>query len=45
VKKKVCIGRMPIMLRSSKCLLNGRTERELGLMKECPVSFFLCLDL
>ena len=38
VKKKVCIGRMPIMLRSSKCLLSGKAERELALMKECPVS-------
>ena len=24
------------MLRSSKCLLNGKTERELAAMKECP---------
>lgn len=38
VKKKVMIGRMPIMLRSSKCLLRGKMERELAQMKECPVS-------
>ncbi len=36
VKKKVTIGRMPIMLRSSKCLLRGKSERELAQMKECP---------
>lgn len=37
VKKKVAIGRMPVMLRSSKCLLRGRSEDELARMKECPV--------
>jgi DNA-directed RNA polymerase III subunit RPC2 len=37
VKKKVMIGRMPIMLRSSKCLLRDKSERELAQMKECPV--------
>ena len=36
MKKKVVIGRMPIMLRSSKCLLRGKSERELARMKECP---------
>lgn len=36
VKKKVMIGRMPIMLRSSKCLLRDKSERELAQMKECP---------
>jgi DNA-directed RNA polymerase III subunit RPC2 len=36
VKKKVMIGRMPIMLRSSKCLLKDKSERELAQMKECP---------
>ena len=36
VKKKVVIGRMPIMLRSSKCLLYNKSERELARMKECP---------
>ena len=30
VKKKVLIGRMPIMLRSTKCLLNNKTERQIG---------------
>ncbi|KAL7545885.1 hypothetical protein ACHAWF_009241 [Thalassiosira exigua] len=36
VKKKVVIGRMPIMLRSSNCLLRDKSERELAKMKECP---------
>jgi len=36
VKRKVTIGRMPIMLRSSKCLLRDKSEAELQAMKECP---------
>ena len=28
---------MPVMLRSSKCMLNGRTDAELSRMGECPV--------
>mmetsp|Transcript_4278 Transcript_4278/g.8185 ORF Transcript_4278/g.8185 Transcript_4278/m.8185 type:complete len:1346 (+) Transcript_4278:111-4148(+) len=36
IKKKVVVGRIPIMLRSSKCLLYGKTDRELAAMRECP---------
>jgi DNA-directed RNA polymerase III subunit RPC2 len=36
VKRKVMIGRMPIMLRSEKCMLRNKTERQLAAMKECP---------
>ncbi|CAB9507491.1 polymerase II subunit RPB2 [Seminavis robusta] len=36
VKRKVMIGRVPIMLRSSKCVLRDKTEAELAAMKECP---------
>jgi DNA-directed RNA polymerase III subunit RPC2 len=36
VKRKVIIGRMPIMLRSKKCLLRDKSEAELSDMKECP---------
>jgi len=36
VKRNVVIGRMPIMLRSKKCLLRDKTEDELAAMKECP---------
>lgn len=36
-KKGQIIGRIPIMLRSSRCVLNGATEQELFRMKECPL--------
>ncbi|CDK28536.1 unnamed protein product [Kuraishia capsulata CBS 1993] len=31
------IGRMPIMLRSNKCILDGRTEGEMAILNECPL--------
>ncbi|XP_055949734.1 DNA-directed RNA polymerase III subunit RPC2-like [Argiope bruennichi] len=37
VKNDVVIGRMPIMLRSSKCRLHGKTPFELAAMNECPL--------
>lgn len=36
-KKNVPIGRMPIMLRSSKCVLSNKTESEMTAMQECPL--------
>lgn len=36
VMKNIRIGRMPIMLGSSKCNLVGRTENELFSVNECP---------
>lgn len=36
VSKGVCIGRIPIMLRSSRCYLRGASEGELEALKECP---------
>ena len=33
----VLIGRMPIMLRTEKCVLTGATERRLGTLQECSV--------
>jgi DNA-directed RNA polymerase III subunit RPC2 len=36
-KRNVCIGRIPIMLRSNKCVLTGRTEAQLACMIECPL--------
>jgi DNA-directed RNA polymerase III subunit RPC2 len=45
VKRKVMIGRMPIMLRSEKCMLHNKTERQLAAMKECPYDpggYFVC---
>jgi DNA-directed RNA polymerase III subunit RPC2 len=40
----VPIGRIPIMLRSDKCILNGKTESELAQLKECaydPGGYFI----
>lgn len=36
VKRNQVIGRMPIMLRSEKCVLRGKSDRELAALKECP---------
>uniref|UniRef100_A0A1D1YTE4 DNA-directed RNA polymerase subunit beta n=2 Tax=Anthurium amnicola TaxID=1678845 RepID=A0A1D1YTE4_9ARAE len=36
-KKGVVIGRMPIMLRSCRCVLNGKDEDELARLGECPL--------
>lgn len=36
-KKDVLIGRMPMMLRSAKCVLSGRSEREMSKLNECAV--------
>lgn len=36
-RANVNIGRIPIMLRSNKCVLSGRTEAQLARMKECPL--------
>ncbi|MCO5550846.1 hypothetical protein L7F22_004339 [Adiantum nelumboides] len=33
----VMIGRMPIMLRSSRCVLAGKTEAQLAKLGECPL--------
>ncbi|CAM9438782.1 unnamed protein product, partial [Choristocarpus tenellus] len=35
-KNNVCIGRVPIMLQSCKCVLTGKKHEELAAMKECP---------
>lgn len=36
-RKLVNIGRLPIMLRSSHCVLRNRNEAELARMRECPL--------
>ena len=33
----VTIGRIPLMLRSSRCVLNGKSEAELARLGECPL--------
>eukprot|EP00808_Paulinella_micropora_P011541 g46876.t1 len=35
-RKGVVIGRMPIMLRSSRCVLSGKSPEQLAAMHECP---------
>ncbi|KAJ2742077.1 DNA-directed RNA polymerase III complex subunit Rpc2 [Coemansia sp. BCRC 34301] len=37
IRKGVVIGRMPIMLRSGKCMLSGRSDAEMAKMRECPL--------
>ncbi|KAJ1798221.1 DNA-directed RNA polymerase III complex subunit Rpc2, partial [Coemansia sp. RSA 2399] len=37
IRKGVVIGRMPIMLRSARCILTGKDEREMAEMQECPL--------
>ncbi|KAK2572949.1 DNA-directed RNA polymerase II subunit RPB2 [Acropora cervicornis] len=34
---KMFIGKIPIMLRSTYCLLNGQTDRDLTELNECPL--------
>ncbi|KAL5799487.1 hypothetical protein ACOSQ4_032371 [Xanthoceras sorbifolium] len=36
-RKSVCIGNMPIMLRSCRCVLHGKDEAELARLGECPL--------
>lgn len=31
------IGRMPIMLKSNKCVLSGKTDKEMARLRECTV--------
>ncbi|KAL6941702.1 DNA-directed RNA polymerase III core subunit ret1 [Hanseniaspora osmophila] len=35
--KDVEIGKMPIMLRSNKCILNGQNETDMARLNECPL--------
>ncbi|KAJ1958477.1 DNA-directed RNA polymerase III complex subunit Rpc2 [Linderina pennispora] len=37
IRKGVVIGRMPIMLRSARCVLTGRNDAEMARMQECPL--------
>lgn len=36
-RKKLLVGRMPIMLRSSNCVLTGKSESEMAQLLECPL--------
>src|SRR5690606_29914129 len=37
LRKSIPIGKMPIMLRSSKCILTGKSEMEMAILNECPL--------
>ena len=37
IRKALPIGRMPIMLRSSNCILMGKSPQELAKLNECPI--------
>jgi DNA-directed RNA polymerase III subunit RPC2 len=37
VRRGVPIGRIPVMLRSSHCVLTGKSDAELARMQECPL--------
>ncbi|GAD97975.1 DNA-directed RNA polymerase III subunit RET1 [Paecilomyces variotii No. 5] len=37
MRKGVAIGRMPVMLRSSKCVLSNKTAPEMHVLNECPL--------
>ena len=37
IRKGLPIGRMPIMLRSSNCILTGKSHQELAKLNECPI--------
>ncbi|KAK3098091.1 hypothetical protein FSP39_016018 [Pinctada imbricata] len=37
VRNNLPIGRMPIMLRSSNCVLNGKSPAEMAKLNECPM--------
>nr|POF01436.1 dna-directed rna polymerase iii subunit rpc2 [Quercus suber] len=36
-RKDILIGRMPMMLRSAKCVLNDKNETEMAVLNECSV--------
>jgi DNA-directed RNA polymerase III subunit RPC2 len=36
-RKDILIGRMPMMLRSAKCVLSGKSEAELSVLNECAI--------
>lgn len=37
VRNNLPIGRMPVMLRSSNCVLSGKTPSEMAKLNECPI--------
>ena len=37
VRNSVVIGRLPVMLRSSKCVLTNKREKDMAMLHECPL--------
>ena len=37
IRRGVSIGRMPVMLRSSKCVLANKTPAQMSVLNECPL--------
>lgn len=37
IRRGVAIGRIPVMLRSSKCVLSNKTAAEMSVLNECPL--------
>lgn len=36
-RKGIVIGRLPVMLRSSRCILSNKSEDEMASLRECPL--------
>ena len=36
-RKEIVIGRLPMMLRSSKCILSSKSENDMAHLHECPL--------
>lgn len=36
-RREVCIGRLPIMLRSDKCVLSQASDKDMAQLQECPL--------
>ena len=36
-RKGIVIGRLPVMLRSSRCILSRKSEEEMAQLSECPL--------
>lgn len=36
-RKGIVIGRLPVMLKSSRCILSDKSENEMGRLQECPL--------
>ena len=36
-RKGMVIGRLPVMLRSSRCVLSDKAENDMGRLQECPL--------